>query len=364
MIKRKREDFSDEIDEYSAIVKKPKQMGNDMTFDDMCNFFDAIYVGSVFMCFIVPETPVKIITKIKKLVGNMTYDEFISKDWTENNAVINDRILRVLLYLDEYNTYYGIVQQFKKCYGTSIENVRSALNEKHEEKSLFKDMVNCNVSSGTIMSYYLNNIITTPIKWGLEVVTSVNDYFNTCDRKHIDMGDKELCLALLNGPFTHMGLVRKCEKFTDHPPIPVNNKKKWQDFKKRVYIPTPSFYEIEKYDNGDFKFNVDNTNVVHHHITDYKSLNSKETMLISLDGYKIYDDEYISITIDNFKNITAGTKNIVLVFKNNSQLKIYEQLDHVLCKGLLRISSMFKYIIPKSKIDKITCYTHVKKFNN
>lgn len=366
-MKRKRTiiDFRDEIDEYGAIVKKPRQTKKSQTFDDLCNFFDGIYVGTRFMGFVIPDDPVKITKKIRDITGNkdMDIDTFLTHSWVDNVKVTEHRVLRLVLFLDKYNEHFALTQKYEKTYGASIDNINCFLDTKYYEKDLFKNIVMGNVYN-VITPLFLNGNIHEPWEWGPEVLTSVMDYFRFSDRQYVEIGNKERCLELLNGPLYDMGLVKKCKH---HPPIPVNIPKRDDVFvfksKRHAYIPTMSFHDINKYDNDMVDLNA--TNVTSHVIEDYMTLDKKSTLIVTIGACVMMDTNGYSVTsIYNFKKLPCTAKSVVLVFKNNGEKKMYDLLDHVLCPGLKRTSALFKYIIPSNKKDSVVCYTHVNRFRS
>lgn len=357
MKRRRDEDFKEEIEDYGAVVKIPKQIGNKNIFDILCVYLDAIYIGTRFMRFIIPEKEYKLLLKIRTITDDntLTVDTFLNKDWDGNTTVMNHKIARVVLFLDEYNKQFSLSGNMDRTYGSDIETIRQNNTRQYKESELF--------GRDNILSLYINNNVIKPWEWGPAVMVSVNDYIKTCDRKYIDMGNKKMCLKLLNGPYMALGLVRPCIKFTDHPPLPVNKNTNTEVFFKcRKYYPTPTFKEIESYDKDELPFEVSNTNIIHHHLDDYSILNGKETLMVSLDNYRIKNDEFVSISINEYKSFPKNIKNVVLVFKNHGQRKTCEFLDHVLCKGLKRTSSLFKYIVPDNKLKNMVFYTYVKKY--
>ena len=180
------------------------------------------------------------------------------------------------------------------------------------------------------------------------------------------MGDKTRCYELLNGPLTNMGLVKPC-KTLQHPPIPVKIHKSVNSstirMKRHAYIPTMTFYDIERYDK-EGPSTLSDTNVRFHSIEDYTTLDKDTTIVVTSEGCKIFDREFKVVSIDDFKSLPKNTKNVVLVFKSHGERKNYDLLDHPIISGLKRTSAMFRYIIPPNKIDSIVCYTHVKQFNS
>ena len=358
-------DFKDQIEEYNAIIKKPKQTGNGKTFDKLCEYFNAIYIGTRFINFVIPQDTYLLLTKIQKVTDDkkMTLSKFLNKDWNNNTKVLNHDVLRVALFLNEYNKHFAITQMYDATYGVGIDNIREQNNMKYKEQDLFNDIVSTDNKS--VLSFYINDYVTKPWEWGPEVMTSLNDYFVTGDRKYIDMGNKERCMELLNGEFTELGLVRPCVKFTDHPPIPVNpvNNSTFLKIKKK-YLPIPSFYDISMYDNDTDDFiSRDTTNITSHHLESYDTLIPDETLLVSVGKYKVLKTKCHSTTIDDFKQMPKNIKNVVLVFKNHGERKNYEMLDHTLCPGLKRLSALFRFVVSRNRLLQTICYTHVKKFN-
>lgn len=368
-MKRKRvTDISEQLAEYGGKVKIPRQTRKSMVFDDLCNFFDGIYVGSRFMGFIIPsESTKKLDMMIRKITGikNINVDDFLSTDWgTDNKKVTNHRILRIVLNLDLYNEHFALTQKYDKTYGADVETIKNNLQKNSKtEKDLFRGIVQGNAFN-VILPLYLNEIITEPWEWGPEVMTSVNNYFKHGDRRFVDMGNKERCYELLNGPLFELGLVRKCSSF-QHPPIPSNstNRNTKIKMKRDVYLPTMTFHDIGKYDNEGLPSTINNNNVKFHSLENYTTLDKSSTIVITTNNCIVFDNEFNVMSINDFKTLPKHIKSVVLVFKNHGEKKTYDMLDHPLIPGLKRTSSVFRYIIPSNRIDTTICYTTIKSFN-
>jgi hypothetical protein len=361
-------DFKEEIQEYNATVKKPKKTNISLSFDELCDYYDGIYVGSRFMGFVIPENPVMLLKKIEFITGKkLGIDEFIATDWSNNPKVFKHVILRISLYLQEYNKHFAITQRYEKTYGKDISTIRKQINKKYQETEIIKELVKGNTFN-SIIPLYLDNKVIEPYEWGMEVINCVHDYFRYGDRKHVEMGNKERCMELLNGPMTEMGLVKKCKRFIHHPPIPtvIARSNNTFEFKtaRNIYIPTMSFYDINHYDNMIKDLPVNCENVKFHELDNYATLDPDTTLVVPIGACRVFDEKFDVTSIYRFKKLPKTTKSVVLVFKNNGESKNYNLLDHVLFPGLKRTSALFRYIIPEKLIGKIVCYTTIKKFNS
>ena len=349
------------IEEFSGVLKKPKQGGRSLIFDELCNYLDGIYVYNRFIGFTLPKKTDKLEKMIKTIVGKkMTVEEFLKTDWTNNQQVLTHRILRVVLNIDLYNEHFSLTQKYDHTFKKSIDEINKSIHEKIKEEDMFEDIVKGN-KYNTIIPYYFNGNIVEPYEWGVEVMNCIHEYFKTGDRKFVEMGNKEKCMELLEGPLLEKGLVKHCQK-VNHPPIPTDIKRTPDTFvfksSRNVYIPTMSFYDINFYDTTDKPININSENVKYHHIENYKTLDQETTCCVTI-GCGMYGMK----SIHEFKSLPPNTKSVVLVFKNNGEMKDYELLDHVLCQGLKRVSGLFKYIIPPKQLGKIVCYVTLKKFN-
>lgn len=352
------------VEEFSGEIKKPKQLGRVSFFDELCNYYDGIYVGSRFIGLTLPKEGRMLLKTIKQVTGIKNIDNvtFIETNWSDKPHVNENKVLRVGLNIDLYNKHFALTQKYD-TYNKSVEEIKETLVKKLKEEELFEDIVKGNVYNN-ITAYYLNGNIVEPAEWGLEVMKCIQDYFMFGDRKYVEMGNKEDCMRLLNGPLMRRGLVKPCENF-DHPPIPVNVKKSPGTFvfksSRTVYIPTMSFYDINYYDSCTIPFNIPTENVKFHRIDNYETLDKDTTLLMTVGAHGIKDVH----SIYSYNNkLPQDTKNVVLIFKNNGELKNYELLNHVLFPGLSRASALFRYVIPEKMIGKIVCYVAIKKFNN
>lgn len=367
MKRRRASDIEDQLELYNGKIKVPRQTRRSLIFDDLCNFFDGIYVGSRFMGFIIPDGNTK---KLDALIGKITgvkdlkVDDFLKTSWEDHERVLNHRILRIVLNLDLYNEHFAITQKYDKTYGVDPETLRKNMEkESMTEQDLVGDLVRGN-KFNVILPLYLKEIVRKPWDWGPEVMTSINEYFRTGDRRHVDYGNRDLCYKLLEGPLKDMGLARSCINL-DHPPLPTKifRASGTPNFKtrRRVYFPIMTFHEIDMFDREGLDNKLDRGNIKHHVIENYETL-GQGTLLVNVSGGPNYIPN--SDSLYDFKTLSRDIKSVVLIFRNQGEMKNFTLMDHPFIGGLKRTSAIFRYIIPPNRLDSVVCYTHVRQFSN
>lgn len=341
----------DECQQFNPKIKQLKTIfSNDTIFTELTQYFEGIFVGNRLMKLLVPENPQKLNKIINAVLNDNkinNVEKLLNSDCKNSPTVKKHRILRVLIFLEEYNLHYALTQKLAGTFAEPIETIREFNNKKIEESELFADLGKYT----TLLPLYLNNNILEPY-YGAEVLNSVNDYFKFHDRQYIDLGNKQKCLELLNGPLLELKIVEKLQNFPEHPPVPVNSKVCAVKFFKNIeFLPVPPFDILKKIEKEPDPL----PNKIQ-----FKNITALQVPTPSTTFTWNIND---SGSLNNFKSLPRNTDTVVLIFKNSGLLKSYSILPHVLFKNINRIESIFRYMIPKNKIHKVNLMVTVKNFN-
>jgi len=226
----------------------------------------------------------------KVLKQPMTLEEFLKKDWSDNEKVQNHKVLRVAANIDKYNRAFLLSNNNKYLYTEAPPPTITSMTEEEVARS---------VCDYNIPALYLEGVVSLPHKWGMESMISFQRYVMTQDRYYLN--DEK------NGPITILSPV-PCRNHpplvTDTPsPTPIIKRKNWE------YFPTPPHSMI-----STWKGPLDTTK---HHVHSITRDNiPPDSVILTTHGASC--DWAPSRRIDGLLvPISKKYKNIVILFKNN-----------------------------------------------
>lgn len=302
-------------------------------------------------------------------IAKMTMKEHYTKDWsnspTESQLKVIDSTmpLSIAYYLDEYNKYYEIVQDFERVVSSDISTARAFLSKKHDEEELAmtlgtKDMYPTYLGFAMILDVDFK-------RWGVVTLELVSEYIRTQDSQTLFGCEKDKYFDLLE----FIGF-KRLRLFPNHPPLPPTTgvEKKWDNKKTTQHMlhfhPKPTFDMIWALENGFVEYNPSHTcfeNVNAEHINDISEyLGRKDTLVLNATHKGAF--RKFSHLLRPGPKVT----NVIFHFTSNGDYDTYMEMPHILDPRLTQFEALVNFTIPYSKLKNkdFRIMTHIKQYQN
>jgi hypothetical protein len=301
------------------------------------------------------EPPPNVISKLRYRFNLLMGRDVVFDPSTvpEGKDFVFDMVNNITLY----NTAFYMTQKTELVCSMSVPDVTRFIKMTITEQGLINELFGVTWPRFNVLYplYQMNAVVD--ITYGIEVLDAIMSYLNTSDRRHIDMGPKELCLQLLES-LVYTGLTTHTTPW-DHPPIPTTNR-----FYKGSVGFVRSIYQIWKLPNfGTLSMcDQDKHNIVDHRIVPVMPLDATVTKkFVSLTDNNSLVTKKVMYIHNTKSKLTH--KNIVFVYGSKNEARSYEYLPHCLHGDITREQSMIQYLVDVFKID-VTTKTFWRTINN